>query len=331
MSEQNIIKWGIIGCGDVTEIKSGPAFNKVANSQLIAVMRRDIEKAKDYATRHQLPKFYGDAYELMQDPNINAIYIATPPKFHEEYALAAMERGKYVYVEKPVTLNVNACKRIIEAVEKHNAKLVVAHYRRALPMFLHIKKLLQEEAIGKIKLINITLLQPGESNLIAQTKENWRLNPEVSGGGLFYDLAPHQLDILIHLFGKALHCNGISAHQSKLYPAEDAVCGNLLFEKDILFSGVWNFNAPAYLKEEKCKIIGEKGCIEFSFFGNEVELIIEKHKERFSFQHPEHIQQPMIEKTVSYFLDKEQNPCSIGVALHSLEVMENFVYKNCMK
>ena len=97
------IKWGIIGCGDVTEVKSGPAFNKVKNSGLVAVMRRDAEKAEDYARRHTVPKWYSDANKLIHDPEVNAIYIATPPSSHEEYTMAAFDAGKPVYVEKPMS------------------------------------------------------------------------------------------------------------------------------------------------------------------------------------------------------------------------------------
>src|ERR1044072_2959571 len=95
-----VIGWGIIGCGDVTEVKSGPAFNKVPHSALVAVMRRDSEKAKDYAKRHNVPKWYGDAGNLINDPDVNAIYVATPPSSHEEYTIAAVNAGNPVYVEK---------------------------------------------------------------------------------------------------------------------------------------------------------------------------------------------------------------------------------------
>jgi predicted dehydrogenase len=81
------IRWGIIGCGDVTEIKSGPAFNKVANSKLVAVMRRDSAKAADYAKRHHVPKWYDDASKLINDPEVNAIYIATPPLQHDYFTI----------------------------------------------------------------------------------------------------------------------------------------------------------------------------------------------------------------------------------------------------
>ena len=87
------INWGIIGCGDVTEIKSGPAFNKVPNSSLVAVMRRNGAKAADYAKRHNISRWYDEADKLINDPKVNAIYIATPPSSHEEYTLAAINAG----------------------------------------------------------------------------------------------------------------------------------------------------------------------------------------------------------------------------------------------
>ena len=144
------INWGIIGCGDVTEKKSGPAFNKVANSKLIAVMRRDAAKAADYAQRHNVGKWYDDAETLMNDAEINAIYIATPPASHLPYALSALQKGFNVYVEKPVTRNAAEAQQMAEAVKQGNSKLVVAHYRRAVPMFLHVKKLLDDNAIGDV-------------------------------------------------------------------------------------------------------------------------------------------------------------------------------------
>jgi hypothetical protein len=149
------INWGIIGCGDVTEIKSGPAFNKVNNSSLVAVMRRDAEKAKDYARRHKVPAWYNDANKLINDPNVNAIYIATPPSSHEAYAIAAIDAGKPVYVEKPMTLNQEAAIRMAQYASAKNVQLCVAHYRRAQPLFKQIKLLLDSTAIGQIHCVRL--------------------------------------------------------------------------------------------------------------------------------------------------------------------------------
>src|SRR5687768_923402 len=125
----NEVKWGIIGCGDVTEKKSGPAFYKVTGSKLVAVMRRDKEKAADYARRHNVPKFYDNADDLINDPEVTAVYIATPPGSHKEYTLKVAAAGKPVYVEKPMALNFHECVEMIEACARFHVKLFVAYYR----------------------------------------------------------------------------------------------------------------------------------------------------------------------------------------------------------
>src|SRR6476469_2704682 len=134
------INWGIIGCGDVTELKSGPAFNKVNNSALVAVMRRDAAKAEDYARRHDVPRWYNEGDKLINDPEVNAIYVATPPSSHEEYAIAAINAGKPVYVEKPMANTYDSACNIERSAKEKNVKLVVAHYRREQPRFKKIKQ-----------------------------------------------------------------------------------------------------------------------------------------------------------------------------------------------
>src|SRR6266487_6857661 len=193
------INWGIIGCGDVTELKSGPAFNKVNNSALVAVMRRDAAKAQDYARRHNVPRWYDDANKLINDPEVNAVYIATPPSSHEAYTIAAINAGKPVYVEKPMANTYVAAHNMAEAAAAKNIKLVVAHYRREQPRFKKIKQLILDKAIGEILLARIELYKrPLNKEELTDTKIAWRVNPATSGGGLFHDLAPHQLDLMYY-------------------------------------------------------------------------------------------------------------------------------------
>lgn len=322
------INWGIIGCGNVTEIKSGPAFNRVPNSSLVAVMRRDADKAKDYAIRHQVPKWYNDATALINDPDVNAIYIATPPNVHEAYAIEAMQAGKPVYVEKPMAIDVAACNNMKAFSEKVGVKLTIAHYRRALPLFLKVKSLLDEKAIGEIKLVNLRMLQPDQSAMVAKTAENWRVDPSVSGGGIFYDLAPHQLDLVHYFFGKAKSTCGIATNQMGLYKAEDIVSGSMLLENNILFNGLWCFTVPENLEDDLFEIIGSEGRICFPVFGNTIEVEINGIKEQISFFKEPHIQQHMIAKVVDYFLGRGTNPCSASDAIESMQQMQQFVYGN---
>lgn len=307
----NKINWGIIGCGDVTELKSGPAFNKVPNSSLIAVMRRDAAKAKDYAQRHNVPKWYADAQQLINDPAINAIYIATPPSSHEEYALAAIAAGKPVYVEKPMANNYAAALTMAQAAKAADVKLTVAHYRRQQPLFLYIQQLLNDHAIGQPLLARIIFdkvaLTAAE---LATTGNAWRTNPAIAGGGLFHDLAPHQLDLMYYFFGEVKKATGIASQQGSQYAADDMVAGTILFENGVGFSSSWCFNAPT--PTDYCEITGTNGKITFSIFnGNTITLTsAENIITTINFDPLQHVQQPMIDKTVQFFLGQADNPCS---------------------
>jgi predicted dehydrogenase len=324
----NEIKWGIIGCGDVTEVKSGPAFNKIPNSSLVAVMRRDAVKAEDYAKRHHVPKWYNDASQLINDPEVNAIYIATPPLQHEAYTIQALAAGKPVYVEKPMALNGEAAKRMIVAADKYQVKLSVAHYRRAQPLFLKIKALLAENVIGDIRFVDLKMLQSEKNNLIAKSDYNWRMDPEIAGGGLFHDLAPHQLDLMIYYFGTAKTYHGIAVNQSRQQKVDDLVTGHILFENNILFNGTWCFTVAEGQESDICEIYGTKGKISFPMFGHQIKLTVNGFEEHFDFLPLKHVEQPMIEKVVAYFLNQtNENPCSGEEALKTMELLDCFTKK----
>ena len=320
-----MINWAIIGCGDVTEKKSGPAFSKVAGSKLIAVMRRDAKKAADYAQRHQVEHWFSSADDLLNHPGIDAIYIATPPDSHADYAIAALEKGYNVYVEKPVTRNAFEARQIAKALEKHpRQKLTVAHYRRAVPMFLKVKELLESKLIGDVRTVEIRMWQSRKPALIAKTTVNWRVQPEISGGGYFHDLAPHQLDLMLFYFGEPFRYHGFSINQSGATPADDHVTGQLLFENEIVVNGSWCFNVAENQTTDTCEIIGAKGKITFPFFGNFITWKTDDEEQTLTFVHPEHIQQPMIEKIVAYFNGDGPNPCSIDEAITLMKIMDAF-------
>ena len=322
----NKIRWGIIGCGDVTEVKSGPAFNKVPNSELVAVMRRNAAKAEDYARRHHVEKWYGDAADLINDPDVNAIYVATPPLQHEDYAVQALKAGKPVYVEKPMAIDVAAAKRMVQAANETGVKLCVAHYRRQQPLFLKLKSLLAEGAVGQPRLVNLQCLQPHQAPMITKTEDAWRYNPAVSGGGLFYDLAPHQLDLMLYFFGEPQQVNGVSLNASQLYNADDITGGQVLFPNEVLFNGAWCFTVSE--NRDSCEIIGTEGSLHFRIFEHKLLTLKKESKEiRFSFDALQHVQQPMIEKVVAYFLGEGENPCSGEEGVTVMEMIEKMAEK----
>jgi len=317
------ICWGIIGCGNVTEVKSGPAFNKVEHSSLMAVSRRDPDKLADYVKRHHIPLSFTNALDLIQSEKINAIYIATPPDVREAYAIEAMQLGKPVYLEKPMALNLAACKRLKAASEKLGIKLSVAHYRRNLPLFMEVKNILEQGDIGAIKEVQITMLK--KTDKAAKDPSNWRIDPSIAGGGYFYDLAPHQIDLVFYFFGKPKSFSGISTNKAGLYKAEDYVQGSIELENGIICKGLWDFSINGEEKDEFL-IIGEKGTIRFPVFGLFIEVEMNGNTNTIHFEAPKHNQQNHIQAVVNYFLDKGQNPCSAEDAILSMDVMESFVY-----
>jgi predicted dehydrogenase len=168
--------------------------------------------------------------------------------------------------------------------------------------------------------------QPDQSSLVAQTEEKWRLTPAISGGGLFHDLSPHQLDLMLYFFGKPKHASGIAYNAAGLYEADDTVSGQIVFENNVLFNGSWCFTIDE--KTDRCEIIGTKGKIRFSVFEhNPVILTINGEEQIMHFDKLQHVQQPMIEKVTQFFLGKNSNPCSADEGVEVMRLMDSFTRK----
>lgn len=322
----NEVRWGVIGAGNVVERKSGMPLITLPGSRWIALMRRNQESARRIAARFEVPQVYDNADDLFANEEINAVYIATPPSTHAILALKALESGKNVYLEKPMAMTTSEAELIAEAVAASGKKLVMAHYRRALPAFIKIKKLLDSGAIGKVLFGRIQILQPEtvNSSLITSTEDNWRLDPSVSGGGLFHDLAPHQLDLCLHWFGPARSSQGYSCRVG-MGPADDYVTGSVQFESGVSIDGIWCFTVDSEEHSaDEFVVYGSEGLIRFSFFGEKVILDVGNEVTVFDFAHPEWIQEPMIARTVRYFQDDGPNPCAAADGVETMKIIDTF-------
>ncbi|SIT77056.1 Gfo/Idh/MocA family protein [Pontibacter indicus] len=316
------IRWGIIGCGNVTEVKSGPAFSKVANSRLVAVMRRDAAKCEDYARRHHIPKWYTDADALINDPEVDAVYIATPPGLHAAYTLKVAAAGKPVYVEKPMAINYGECQQMIAACEQASVPLYVAYYRRSQLFFLKIKELIDSGAIGDLRFVNIRFYQPPQHGL-QKDKLPWRLQADLAGGGLFFDLASHQLDLMDFFFGPIASASGQTVNQAGLYEVEDIVTANFRFESGLLGSGVWCFTTATESRTDSTEVVGSKGRITYSTFGHDIiTLETTEGKQEFKIPYPEHVQQPFIEQMVRDLTGQGSCPSTGVSAARTAKVMD---------
>ncbi|MGB4415740.1 MAG: Gfo/Idh/MocA family oxidoreductase [Paludibacter sp.] len=321
-----MINWGIIGCGNVTELKSGPAFNKVEHSRLVAVMRRNALLAEDYAKRHGVPKFYSVAAELINDPEINAVYIATPPDTHALYAIQSMRAGKAVYVEKPMARNYAECREMIRVSEETGQPLFVAYYRRTLPAFLKVKDLINNETIGKPLSVNIRLYKAYGENDRFPEHQHWHVNPAIGGAGHFYDLASHQFDYLDFVFGPITQVSGMASNIAGYYSAEDTVSAVFTFASGVIGTGSWSFVVDKQSEEDSIEIIGTKGKIKFPCFDKgDVEVVSEKETEKLNFQHHENISFYLIEQVVGALRGKNDCVSTMYSAARTSFVLEEIV------
>ncbi|MCK9279496.1 MAG: Gfo/Idh/MocA family oxidoreductase [Melioribacteraceae bacterium] len=304
-----MIKWGMIGCGDVTERKSGPAFNKVDNSELIAVMSRTYSKVKDYAERHKIDFYTDKIDDLLKINEINAIYIATPPDSHLYYTKLVAEAGKHVYVEKPMALDYSECLEMIDVCKKNDVKLFPAYYRRRLPKFIKVKELIEAKSIGEIKHILIELISPPHQQDLQKENLPWRVKPEYSGGGYFMDMGSHQLDLVDYYFGEIKDVSASVKNYSGLYPADDYVSGRFITDSGVVITGVWDFAAHTSQEKDLFKISGTEGTITFSSFTTD-EIILENKNgiKKYSEPFPESVHFHLIDSVVKELLGGEPSP-----------------------
>jgi 1,5-anhydro-D-fructose reductase (1,5-anhydro-D-mannitol-forming) len=315
-SGRNVVRWGIIGCGDVTEVKSGPGFQKASGSQLVAVMRRDAAKAADYAKRHGVPRWYADAEALIRDAAVDAVYIATPPETHAEYALRVAAAGKPAYVEKPMARNAAECDRMVAAFAQAKLPLFVAYYRRRLPRFLKAEELIQSGALGRVTSVTHRL-----STLPHKLGDNWRIDAKLAGGGHFLDLASHALDLLDYLLGPLADVKGTAANVASPYAVEDNVA--LTFGTRSNAVGSMHYNFASATKDDTMRIAGTDGELMFSVFGPEP-LRFENAAgvQVFDLPHPPHVAQPLIQTVVDDLLGRGDCPSTGETAARTSRVMD---------
>lgn len=320
MKKLQAVKWGIIGCGQVTEVKSGPALQNVSGSSLVAVMRRTPGLAEDYARRHGVPKWYDNAEALICDPEVNAVYIATPPGTHAEYALQVCQAGKTAYVEKPMARNYTECLRMVESFRSAGLPLFVAYYRRALRRFLKAKQLVQSGRLGEITGVAYRYQSPSQHQTDLKNLP-WRLQAEHSGGGIFLDLGSHTLDILDFILGPLEHVHGTAANMLGRYEVEDTVAMSFQTQSGAVGIASWNFASAGHA--DIIEIAGGLGCVSLSTFGQEpVRLETAEGVEEFDLPNPPHVQQPLVQTIVDELLGRGQCPSTGQSAARTARVMD---------
>jgi predicted dehydrogenase len=314
------IRWGILGCGDVCEVKSGPAFQQASGSELVAVMRRDGRLAEDFARRHGVPAFYDDAQRLIDDVQVDAVYIATPPGSHLGLSLKVAAAGKPAYVEKPMARTYAECERMLEAFDKASQPLFVAYYRRALPRFLEAHEILDSGILGTVTAVSCRFSSPAHRSLDPAALP-WRVEAQRAGGGLFLDLASHALDLLDFYFGPLEDIHGRAANLASPHEVEERVVLQFRTAAGALGIGSWNFASDA--SEDVTVVSGTDGELRVSTFGAEpIELHTGGRVQHVDLANPRHIQLPLIQAVVDALLGRGTSPSTGVSAARTSRVMD---------
>ncbi len=316
---EKMIRWGFLGCGKVVRTKSGDAFRKVPHSSIAVIMRRDMEAAKASAEHFEAPEWCDSIDELLLR-DIDAVYIATPPGLHYEQAMQCLKAGKAVYLEKPFARNYTEALALTEAFSKAGVPLYIGHYRRALPRFLKIREMLDAQVIGTVKSIDFYLnriFSPREA------QETWLYNPVLSGGGKYYDIAPHTVDIINFLFGSITEVQGSAKNLGTGCPLENIVEMSFQTEKSIL--GKARFNCVAEEKSDRMVVNGTNGSMEFSVHGK-TDVIVKDMAgnivEQFDMPDPKTVEQPMVQSVVEDLLGISECESKAAEVLVTYEIID---------
>ena len=312
------IRFGMIGAGSVTEVKSGPALQKVPGSSLDFVMRRDPEKLADYARRHGVRKFTTRYEDILEDPDIDAVYIATPPGSHAFYTLEAASHGKAVYVEKPMARTVEEAQTMVKACRDAGVPLFVAYYRRGQPRFLKAKELIESGVLGEVRSFQYLFACPAPGEDPARP---WLLSREVAGGGLLYDIGSHMIDSILFLLGEPVEVLGRSNNLSRARDTDDLSSALMRFASGVQGTLQLSFNTAQTI--DRLWISGSRGSLTLSIMGYEP-LLFEQAGQTESIDFPllQHVQQPLITRVVNTLLGRDDLDSTGASALQTQEILE---------
>jgi len=313
-------RWGMVGCGNVTERKSGPAYQQAIGSDLVAVCSRRADKAEDYARRHGVTRSHAGLDDLLADKTVDAVYVATPPASHPEIARRIAAAGKPCCIEKPLANTSAEAMLIADEFASRNLPLFVAFYRRSLPRFRQLADWINDGRIGAVRHIHWSLTRAPNAADIGGA-DNWRTDPAHAPGGYFDDLACHGLDLFDQLLGPLDGAHGQALHQHQLYKAPSGFAASWQHANGSTGSGLWNFAAAG--REDQVRILGSHGEIRFSVFEDEP-VILEAAGETDSrlIANPDPVQLPHVQAMINHLNGKAPHPAIAANALRTVRAID---------
>jgi predicted dehydrogenase len=312
------LKWGLIGAGDIVKKRVAPALRDSERSELIAVSRNQSQLAEAFAREFGAKKFYSDWREMLQDDEIEAVYIATPVFLHREQTIAAAAAGKHVLCEKPMALNAAECDAMIAACRAKDLKLGIAYYRHFYPVIERIKEIIATGEIGKVAVAQINAFEYLEMSPVDPRR--WLLEKEKSGGGPMMDFGCHRLEVLTNLFGSVRRVKSIVSGDIFKREVEDTATAIVQFETGVCAN--LTVTHAAREAQDTLDIFGAHGSLHVPVL-NKGELRIITGKDTRTEQYPPHqnIHQPLIQDFTEAVLNDREPKISgeIGRLIAQLE------------
>ena len=298
-----VIRWALIGCGDIARRRVAPALSDLPGCELVAVSRVRSELAEAFAREFRARKWYADWQELLRDPEIDAVYIATPVYVHAAQAIAAAEAGKHVLCEKPMAMNVGECDRMIAACRANHVRLGVAYYRHFYPLIERIKNVLESSEIGEVVLAQINVF--GRFNPQPGQPRDWLMKKALAGGGPMFDVGSHRIEILLNLFGPVRRIASLGANVVFDREVEDTAIASFQFERGTL--GVLTVTHAANEPQDTLDVFGVSGSVHVEAL-NDGRMTVKTASGARVESHPSasNAHQPLIEDFVeAVFEDRE--------------------------
>ncbi len=247
-----VVRWGVIGAGGIAHRRTMSAMNEAENTKLQALMVRDMERARKLAFEHGAESYYDSVDEILSDPKVDAVYIATPVYLHCEHVIRAAESGKHVLCEKPMAINIVECRRMMDACNDNGVHLEVCFLLRFDPYFIKIKQLVENYEMGQI-------IQARASFLKSYDIQDglWRRDPTRAGGGVLMDMGAHAIDLLSYILGDTSKVTAMVNSRTTGWEVEDTA--TVLMEME---SGAFAIVDASYVvphSDTMLEIYGTKG------------------------------------------------------------------------
>ena len=204
--QERALRWGLLGTGDIVAKRVAHCMKELPEVELVAACRRNEVELRAFAKKFQVPRIHTSIRSLSDDPEVEAVYVATPHHLHCRHVVALTRAGKHVLVEKPMAMTAEQCREMIAACRRARVRLGVAYFRRTLPLIQKAKRLLDEGALGRPVLFR-GHYPSGVVDLPSDHPRNWLMRSAAGGGSLF-GVGSHVIDLFLHFGGRIAEVAG---------------------------------------------------------------------------------------------------------------------------